>query len=225
MSHHHSAFQLFLNVKGSKLQTTCFGGSKTAIIQSAGQRMFRNRKYSMSQRNTASRKRRSRLPKHSRRSSRTDARLSSLRLYVLEQVCILCGLGPRFSAFLSVVPPGRGSPRLALQRLRLFRLLGDVGRFLAASDAPEDSKEWEVLVSSAILLGDDGRADSWLWEDTSYSCLLTRDAHFTITLLRWHLSVNAAWFKPAGLSRLRLTGALGSNEAVVFSKQPAGAAL
>lgn len=47
------------------------------------------------------------------------------------------------------------------------RLLGDVGIFLADSVTPETSEEREVqLCSRTILLGEDGRADSWLWEET-----------------------------------------------------------
>lgn len=47
------------------------------------------------------------------------------------------------------------------------RPLGDEGRFLAASDAPDASDEREAQVwSRPILLGDEGRADSWLWEET-----------------------------------------------------------
>ena len=46
-------------------------------------------------------------------------------------------------------------------------LLGDFGRFLTTSDTLEVSEEWEVQVwSRPILLGDEGRADSWLWEET-----------------------------------------------------------
>lgn len=48
-----------------------------------------------------------------------------------------------------------------------MRLLGDVGRFLGPSDAPDASEECEVHVwSRPILLGDEGGADSWLWEET-----------------------------------------------------------
>lgn len=47
------------------------------------------------------------------------------------------------------------------------RLLGDVGRFLDASDTLVDSEEWGVaLWSRPIRLGDNGREDSWLWEET-----------------------------------------------------------
>lgn len=53
-----------------------------------------------------------------------------------------------------------------------MRLLGDVGRFPTASDTPE---ECEVHVwSSPILLGDDGRADSWLWQETCEGGLAKR---------------------------------------------------
>lgn len=41
------------------------------------------------------------------------------------------------------------------------RLLGDVGRFIVASDTLEDSEEWGVpLWSGPIRLGDNGREDS-----------------------------------------------------------------
>lgn len=44
--------------------------------------------------------------------------------------------------------------------------LGDWDRLLAVSDTPEDSEKCEVqLWSRPILLGDDGRADSRLWEE------------------------------------------------------------
>lgn len=47
------------------------------------------------------------------------------------------------------------------------RLLGDGAWFLAASDRPEDSEEREVqLWSGPTLLGDEGSADSWLWQET-----------------------------------------------------------
>ena len=42
-------------------------------------------------------------------------------LHVLEQVDILCGLSLMASDFSSVIPPGRSSPRLPLQRLTLIR--------------------------------------------------------------------------------------------------------
>lgn len=55
------------------------------------------------------------------------------------------------------------------------RLLGDVGIFLAASVTPETSEEREVQVCSrTILLGEDGRADSWLWEETCEGGLAKR---------------------------------------------------
>lgn len=44
-------------------------------------------------------------------------------LHVLEQVLVSRGLGVGAGDFSSVVPPGRGSPRLPLLRLRLFRQL------------------------------------------------------------------------------------------------------
>lgn len=57
----------------------------------------------------------------------------------------------------------------------MTRLLGDVGRFLAVSGTPEDSEEWEVQDwSRPILLGDDGRADSWLWQETCEGGLAKR---------------------------------------------------
>ena len=57
----------------------------------------------------------------------------------------------------------------------MTRLLGDVGRFLVASDTHEDTEEWEVkLWSRPIRLGDDGRADSWLWHETCEGGLAKR---------------------------------------------------
>lgn len=56
-----------------------------------------------------------------------------------------------------------------------WRLLGDVGRFLDASDTPVESEEWGVpLWSRPIRLGDKGREDSWLWEGTCEESLAKR---------------------------------------------------
>lgn len=51
------------------------------------------------------------------------------------------------------------------------------------------------------------------------SCLLTRDAHFTLLLPCGHLIVSAAWFNPARLCPLWVTGALR------FLQHPAGVSL
>lgn len=56
-----------------------------------------------------------------------------------------------------------------------WRLLGDVVRFLDASDTPDDSEGWGVpLWSRPIRLGDKGREDSWLWEETCEEGLAKR---------------------------------------------------